>query len=136
MSLVRAMARAQRMAPLATSAEILAARRAPEGGWELVCVRYGRLAGTSVSPRGADPMPYVAALRASAEVVPPPAPPAPAATPEETEKVLRWLESPGVRIVDLDGQWTCPVGGAGAARAELEPLAVSRRDVAGFVAAG
>ena len=25
------------------------------------------------------------------------------------------------RLVDLDGEWTCPVGGAGASRAELEP---------------
>ena len=61
--------------------------------------------------------------------------PAPAATAEEAEKILRWLETPGVRIVDLDGQWTCPVGGAAAARAELEPQAVSRHATAGFVAA-
>ncbi|WP_422220316.1 hypothetical protein [Nostocoides sp.] len=38
--------------------------------------------------------------------------PAPAAFPEETEKVLRWLEEPGVRLVSVDGEWTCPVGGA------------------------
>ena len=61
--------------------------------------------------------------------------PAPAATAEEAEKILRWLETPGVRIVDLDGQWTCPVGGAAAARAELEPQAVSRHGTATFVAA-
>ena len=36
--------------------------------------------------------------------------PASAATPEETDKILRWLEQPGVRIVDIVGQWTCPVG--------------------------
>ena len=36
----------------------------------------------------------------------------PAATAEETEKVLRWLESDGVRLVDIDGEWTCPVAGA------------------------
>jgi DNA polymerase-3 subunit epsilon len=35
-----------------------------------------------------------------------------AATAEETEKVLRWLESPGIRLVDVDGEWTCPVAGA------------------------
>jgi DNA polymerase-3 subunit epsilon len=80
-------------------------------------------------------MPYIDAVRDSAEVVLPAHWPAPAATPEETEKILRWLESPGVRIVDLDGEWTCPVGGAGGARAELEPQAVARHAVAGFVAA-
>jgi DNA polymerase-3 subunit epsilon len=80
-------------------------------------------------------MPYVQALTDSAEVVLPAPWPAPAATPEETEKILRWLEQPGVRIVDLQGEWTCPVGGAGGARASLEPQVVSRQQVAGFVAA-
>jgi DNA polymerase-3 subunit epsilon len=111
--LLRGAARAQRLAPLAASPQVLAARPGSLGGWELVCVRHGRLAGTSLAPRGADPMPFVQSLRATAEVVARPAGPAPAAYPEETELVLRWLESPGVRIVELDGQWSCPVGGAG-----------------------
>ena len=135
LALVRGMARVQRIAPLAASPEIIAARPATSGGWEVVVVRHGRLAASTISPRGADPMPFVDAVRDSAEVVLPAHWPAPAATPEETEKILRWLESPGVRIVDLDGEWTCPVGGAGGARAELEPQAVARHAVAGFVAA-
>jgi DNA polymerase-3 subunit epsilon len=80
-------------------------------------------------------MPYVDVLREVAEIVLPAPWPSPAALPEETEKILRWLESPGVRIVDLEGEWTCPVGGAGGARAELEPQVVARYEVAGFVAA-
>jgi len=80
-------------------------------------------------------MPYIAALRASAEVVAPAVAPSTAATPEESEKILRWLESPGVRIVDVDGAWTCPVGGAAPVRAELEPLETARREVSGFAAA-
>jgi len=27
--------------------------------------------------------------------------------------VLRWLETPGIRLVEIDGTWTCPLGGAG-----------------------
>jgi len=69
-------------------------------------------AASTISPRGADPMPYVDALRSSAEVVLPAPWPAPAAIPEETEKVLRWLESDGVRLVHVEGEWSCPVGGA------------------------
>jgi DNA polymerase III subunit epsilon len=123
-ALVRAAARSQRLAPLAATPELVAARRADAGGWEVVCVRHGRLAGTTVTPRGADPMPHIEALRASAEVVSPPDGPAPAAHPEETELVLRWLETPGTRLVHLEGgPWTCPVGGAGMARAELDPKA-------------
>jgi len=135
LALVRGIARVQRIAPLAASPQLIAARRGALGGWELICVRHGRLAATTVTPRGADPMPYVEALREGAEVVLPAPWPAPAATPEETEKVLRWLESPGVRVVELDGEWSCPVGGAGGARASLEPQEVARREVAGFVAA-
>lgn len=126
MALVRATARSQRLRPVTRAPELIAARRGELGGWELICVRHGRLSGTSVSPRGADPMPYVAALRETAEVVAAPeSSAAPAALPEETELVLRWLESPGVRLVDLQGEWTCPVDGAGASRALLEPAAAT-----------
>ena len=38
--------------------------------------------------------------------------PVPAATAEESERILRWLESPGIRLVDVDGEWACPLGGA------------------------
>ncbi len=100
LTLLRAAARSQRLTPLAAAAEIVAARRWPAGGWELVLVRHGRLAGTCVSPPGADPMPYVAALRDTGEVVAPPVGPAPAASPEETEKILHWLERDGVRLVE------------------------------------
>ena len=74
----------------------------------------------------------VEALRASAEVVPASLSPVTAATPEESERILRWLDAPGVRIVDIDGEWTCPVGGATGVRHELEPVETSRRLAAGF----
>ena len=132
LQLVRGAARSQRLAPLRTARELVAARRHEAGGWELVCVRYGRLAGTGVSPRGADPMVHVRNLRATAEVVLAPVAGAAAALTEETEIVLRWLEAPGVRIVELDGSWTCPVGGAGAVRHELEPAVAAALEVVGF----
>jgi DNA polymerase-3 subunit epsilon len=119
---VRGAARAQRVGPLARVPEVVAARRTGRGGWELVCVRHGRLAGTTTSPAGADPRPYVEALRATAEQVPPPAAhggrgTALAASVEETERVLAWLESEGVRLVVVDGEWSCPVRSASRLRA-------------------
>src|SRR5665811_181238 len=60
--LVRAAARAQRIAPLANSAEIVAARPTAHGGWEIICVRFGRLAGTTMTPRGGDPRLFIEAL--------------------------------------------------------------------------
>jgi DNA polymerase-3 subunit epsilon len=130
--LVRAAARAQRIAPLADSAEIVAARRASGGGWEIICVRFGRLAGTTITPLGGDPRPFIEALVASAEVVAPLPGPAASASAEETEKILRWLDCPDVRMVAIDGEWTCPVHGAGAARASLEDTATTYRDVVSF----
>jgi DNA polymerase III subunit epsilon len=123
--LVRAAARTQRTQALARCAEIVAARRATVGGWEVVLVRYGRLAGSTVSPPGADPWPYVEALRATGEAVPPPVPGLPAALPEETEKVLGWLEQEGTRLVQMTGDWSCPVHGAGGERSRLDPMAAA-----------
>jgi DNA polymerase III subunit epsilon len=116
---LRGAARSQRLAPIAAVAHLVAARRRDRGGWELILVRYGRLAGTSLSPPGANPMPYVEALTLSGEVVLPRPLPLPAAHPEETELVLNWLEQPGVRLVELEGTWAWPISGAAWARANL-----------------
>ncbi len=122
LALVRAARRTQRLAPLAAIRELLAALPDPRGGWELVLVRHGRLAGTTVSPNGADPWPFLNALRSTgAQVLHPPPAPMPAAHPEETEQLLRWLEQPGVRLVGVDGEWSCPVDGAAAHLDRLSP---------------
>ncbi|WP_395659687.1 DEDD exonuclease domain-containing protein [Nocardioides sp.] len=114
---VRAAARTQRLSALTRCPEVVAARRETDptgrvGRWEVHVVRHGRLAAAGVIPAGADAHTYVATLRLSAETVSPAPGPTPAATAEETEKILRWLESPGTRLVDVDGEWTCPVAGA------------------------
>jgi DNA polymerase-3 subunit epsilon len=75
-------------------------------------VRHGRLAAAGVIPAGAHAGQWVQELQASAESVSPGPGPTPSATAEESEKILRWLESPGVRLVHVEGVWTCPVGGA------------------------
>lgn len=111
-TLARSLTRTQRLGPLRATRQIIAARRRPQGGWELMCIRFGRLAGASVTPRGADPRPYVESLAATSEFVRAPTPGALAASIEESEILLSWLESPGVRMVEVDGVWTCPVVGA------------------------
>ncbi|HEX8497294.1 MAG TPA: DEDD exonuclease domain-containing protein [Actinomycetales bacterium] len=131
-ALVRSASRVQRLSALASCPEIVAARRRDTGGWEIVLVRHGRLAGTTVSPLGADPWPYVAALRETGEVVAPPVPPTAGGTAEEAEKVLAWLETPGTRLVELTGTWSSPVHGAGSERARIDPLAAAARAVVPF----
>ncbi len=112
--LLDAAARAQRVLPLHHNPELIAARRRDLGGWEVVCIRYGRLAGVCVVPAGRDPMPAIDSLRSSAEVVRKPLV-GMAAYAQETELIARWLETDGVRLVDCGGQWTCPVRGAASA---------------------
>lgn len=112
-SFVRAAARSQRLTSLTRCSEVVAARREDDGRWTAHVIRYGRLAAAGVIPPGADATAYVDQLRAGAETVVPALGPLPAATAEESERILRWLEQPGVRLVDVDGEWTCPVGGAG-----------------------
>jgi DNA polymerase-3 subunit epsilon len=109
---IRAAARTQRLSALTRCPEVVAARREDDGRWAVHVVRYGRLAAAGVIPSGADAHQFVTELRASAETVASAPGPVPAATAEETEKVLRWLESPGIRLVEVDGEWTCPVAGA------------------------
>ena len=108
---LRGVARTQRLRALTRCPEIVAARR-EDGRWAVHVVRHGRLAAAGVIPPGAHAGDYVDQLRASAETVAAGPGPTPSATAEETEKVLRWLESDGVRLVHVDGEWTCPVGGA------------------------
>ncbi len=112
---VRAAARTQRLSSLTLCPEVVATRCEDDGRWAVHVVRYGRLAAAGVIPPGADAHAFVGQLRGLAEAVAAPAGtpgPTPAATAEETERVLRWLESPAVRLVDIDGEWTCPVSGA------------------------
>ncbi len=123
--------RSQRRAPIASAPEIVAARRSVatpgwrNGGWEVVLIRHGRLAGTCVTPRGADPMPHIAALRATGEAVPAPDAARSGLLVEETDLLLGWLEQPGVRLVSVEEDdrrpWASPVRGAGWARYHLRP---------------
>jgi DNA polymerase-3 subunit epsilon len=121
---VRGADRAQRLDPLSRCRELVAARPTATGGWEVVVVRHARLAATGVSGPGEDPWPLVEALRATAEVVEAPAAPAPASHPEEADLLLRWLDTPDVRLVAVSDPWTCPVRAA-ASHADLDDVAAA-----------
>ena len=112
-TLVRACARIQRLAALVAIPSLVAARPAFAGGWELAVVRHGRLVAAGTVPPGVPPQPQIEAMLAPAETVLPSAGPLPAASAEESECVLRWLEAPGSRLVELEGEWAWPAQGAG-----------------------
>jgi DNA polymerase-3 subunit epsilon len=127
---LRAAARLQRLSALSRIPELVAAAPTAEAGWDLAVIRHGRLTAAASVPHGVDPRPWVDAVVATAETVRPGPGPTPCASAEETERIERWLEGPGVRLVRLDGQWCWPA--AGAARqvrrmAALPQAAAARR---------
>ncbi|WP_239679433.1 DEDD exonuclease domain-containing protein [Natronosporangium hydrolyticum] len=108
-ALLRSCIRQQRRAGLIRIGELCAARPAGDG-WELVVVRHGRLAGAGYARPGIPPREVLAAVHATAETVAPG--PAGAATAEETDRVLDWLEQPETRLVEVSEGWASPLGGA------------------------
>jgi DNA polymerase III subunit epsilon len=123
---VRAAARMQRLSALTRCAELVAARQRDDGSWEIVVVRHGRLAATAVAGRAEDPRVVSVSLVGAAEVVTPGHGPTPAASAEETECVLRWLEVAGTRLVSLTGTWASPTYGAGGVRLWAEAASNGR----------
>ena len=112
---LRAGTRSERLGVLAANPQLVAARPVSGGGWEVVLVRHGRLAATTIVPHGSDPAPVIAALDATAEVVPEPATRLGAASARETELIATWLEQSGVRLVecsDAGPAWAWPIHGA------------------------
>lgn len=111
---LRAAARTERIRRLSDIDELVAA--APhESGWQIHVFRYGRLAAAGVLTRtlldhGCDADRWIDDLLASAETVPAGFGPVPAASAEETECALRWLEGDGVRLVR--GTWYCRASSA------------------------
>ncbi len=111
-ALLRATVRMQRLSALTRVGELVAARRDTIGGWEIVVVRHGRLAAAATSPPRAHPRPTLEAARLTAETVRPGPGPIPAASAEETERVLAWLERPDTRLVETSDDWVSPARGA------------------------
>jgi DNA polymerase III subunit epsilon len=111
-ALLRATVRMQRLSAMTRLPEIVAARRNTVGGWEIVVVRHGRLAAAATSPSREHPRPTLDAARLTAETVLPGRGPVPAASAEETERILAWLELADTRLVETSGDWVSPVRGA------------------------
>jgi DNA polymerase-3 subunit epsilon len=128
---LRGAARTQRIRALTRCPELVAARK-EDGRWVVHVIRHGRLAAAGVIPPGADASAWVLELQASAETVVPGPGPLPAASAEEAELLLRWLESEGVRLVHVEGEWSCPVGGATRQLALHDAVEASRRTLVQF----
>ena len=97
-----------RLVGLGRCPQIVAARRVDEL-WHIHVIRYGFLAAAAVAPPGTSPR-VVAddAIRLAATVLPGPHG-LPAGSVEEAERIADWLETPGTRLIEIDGDWSWPV---------------------------
>jgi DNA polymerase-3 subunit epsilon len=123
--LLRAVRRRQRLESLAAVPQLALARPDGDGGWQLSVVRRGRLVAAGRAPRGALVRGVLADLLRTAET---PAGPDHelAASVDETELVLRWMEKPGTRLVEVDGVLACPAPGTGAFSGFLDRVEAGR----------
>src|SRR5829696_6984227 len=123
--LVRAVRRRQRLESLAAVPELVLARPDGAGGWHLSVVRRGRLVAAGCAPAGTSVRGVLADVMTTAET-----PLGPdgelAASVDETELVLRWMEKPGTRLVELNGTLACPAPGTGGFTAFLARVETGR----------
>jgi DNA polymerase-3 subunit epsilon len=129
---VRATARTQRLSALTRLPQLVAARQQEDRSWEIHVVRHGRLAAAAVMRGGVSAPDFVATVVAGAETVPAGLGPAPAASASETECALRWLEQPGVRLIQIEGTWCSPVSGAGGRLATHDAAESARTSLVPF----
>ncbi|RZU31284.1 DEDD exonuclease domain-containing protein [Blastococcus saxobsidens] len=123
--LVRALRRRQRLESLAAVPELVLARPDGDGGWELSVVRFGRLVSAGCTPRGTTVRSVLGTLLATAEMLPN-TDGTPTTSVDETELVLRWLEKPGTRLVQLTGTLASPAPGTGAFSGFLSQVEAGR----------
>lgn len=128
---LRSLGKAQALTALTSCPEVVATRR-EENGWAVHVVRHGRLAAAGVIPPRTDAHHYVDQLVASAETVVPRDDSPACASGEESSLVLKWLESPGVRLVRVEGSWCSPARGAARHVELLRTLEASRSSATPF----
>jgi DNA polymerase-3 subunit epsilon len=134
-ALLRGTSRGSRIRAITRIPELIAARRetsAENSRWEFVCVRHGRLAGSARSQVGVDVKHTLDSLIATSEVVEYSNALLPASTSEEVEIILTYLDSPGIRLVSINGDWAEPLFSGGSANYALQMLRARDQDVANF----
>ncbi len=104
----QAAVRIHRLRALAACRQIVAAE-ATDDEWHIHVIRYGRLAGAARSEAGQSPVVVARDAEHLAETVLEPPTGLPAASVEEAERIAAWLQRPGVRLIDVDGEWAWPV---------------------------
>jgi DNA polymerase-3 subunit epsilon len=88
--------------------QIAAAAPRADGIWEIHLIRYGKLCASASIDSSQSVMPMYELLIPTAEVVETPHSPAAAGSIAEAHLILKWLESPGMRILETSDAWKSP----------------------------
>lgn len=102
-SLIKTAARKENLR-LLTSVPELRASRPGKKGWEIVVIRYGRLAGTATVSSAHEVLGMAETLAATTPPVQEPTLACGAAPVEETELLFAWIFSPGTRLLNSPEQ--------------------------------
>ena len=115
--LARAAARIERLNSIAKLPELIVAKAIGEH-WEFVSIKFGRLAATNISSATTSVSDALATLNLLAEQVPNSGF-LQQVNHEEVELILNYLESPGVRIVKVEGEYAFALFGPNSQLARL-----------------
>ncbi|MFM7491438.1 MAG: DEDD exonuclease domain-containing protein [Actinomycetota bacterium] len=118
---IRGTSRGQRIRALTRVSHLIAALPISPQQWEFVVIRYGKLAGTAQGTSH-NYKEVIESLKLTADVVTDNGEILPASHHEEVEVLLRYLNQEGVRLVDIESEWSLPVFGSGSARESLEKV--------------
>ncbi|GAA1489602.1 DEDD exonuclease domain-containing protein [Brachybacterium sacelli] len=124
LTFLEAARRAARLRAIAEVPLLVAARPSTDPviggrGWELLATRHGRFSGTALVPARADPVAVARSLAATGAGEAEHAAVMCQGYHQETEILLTWLESEGMRTVLVEGEWSQPA----LARFDAEHLA-------------
>ena len=120
-SFIKGSARGQRINALTLIPHLVAAFPVPDASgvikkrpnFEFICIRFGRLAGSAISKSNVAISQTISSLVETSERVIPSLQVLPASSYEEIEKLLGYLDRPGIRIVEIEGEWALPTFGSG-----------------------
>ena len=133
-ALIRGTSRGQRIrsltrVPHLIAVKTIAVKEQTTSAFELICVRYGRLAG-SAQCADSHLIPEVAdSLRLTSEIVEDDGSILPASSHEEVEKILRYLESGSLELYEIDGEWSMPTFGSAVSRNQFTQLELLRSEL-------
>jgi DNA polymerase-3 subunit epsilon len=133
-ALIRGTSRGQRIRSLTRVSHLIAVKSIEtkdqsQSTFELICVRYGRLAGSAQTSDKNRIDEVADSLRVTSEIIEENDSILPASSHEEVEKILRYLESDGVSLYELDGEWSMPTFGSAVARSQFTRLELLRSEL-------